>query len=263
MSGPAEPLVLLPGMGCSSRLWAGAVPGPATHRPVVHGSLDRPTVDACVDALLARLPPRFALAGLSLGGIVAMALVRRAPERVSRLCLASTNARGPTPEQRRAWAAERARIAAGARARDVAADLLPVLLHRRSPALDAQVLAMADDLGERTLDAQLAAQATRVDERPALARVAVPTLVLAAAHDRLCPPERHEEIAALVPGARLVVLDGVGHLSPLEAPAAVAAALERWRGDPGVGDALPEGVGDAAPQGVRDAARAGRPSARP
>jgi pimeloyl-ACP methyl ester carboxylesterase len=78
------------------------------------------------------------------------------------------------------------------------------------------------------LDRQLAAQTTRVDERPALARVRVPTLVLAGALDRLCPVDRHEEMAALVPGARLEVLDGVGHLLPLEAPDRVAAALDAW-----------------------------------
>jgi pimeloyl-ACP methyl ester carboxylesterase len=75
---------------------------------------------------------------------------------------------------------------------------------------------------------QRAAQTTRVDERPALARVRVPTLVLAGALDRLCPVDRHEEMAALVPGARLEVLDGVGHLLPLEAPDRVAAALDAW-----------------------------------
>jgi pimeloyl-ACP methyl ester carboxylesterase len=238
-----DPLVLLPGMGCSPRLWAAAVPGAA-----VPGRLDQPTVDGCVDRLLAQLPPRFALAGLSLGGIVAMALVRRAPQRVSRLCLASTNARGPTPQQRAAWAGQRARLAAGARARELQADLLPALLHRRGRELDERVLAMADELGEWVLDAQLAAQDTRVDERPGLTRVRVPTLVLAAARDRLCPPARHEEIAELVPGARLVVLDDVGHLSPLEDPDAVAAALHGWMG--------------AAPA-VRGAASAASPSALP
>ncbi|HYH29825.1 MAG TPA: alpha/beta fold hydrolase, partial [Pseudonocardia sp.] len=85
------PLVVLPGMGCSPRLWSAALPG----GPVVHGSLDRPSIDGCVDALLDALPPKFALAGLSLGGIVAMALTRRAPERVERLALLATNARGP------------------------------------------------------------------------------------------------------------------------------------------------------------------------
>lgn len=219
MSG-TDPLVLLPGMNCSPRLWPDL--------PALHGRLDHPTVDGCVDALLAELPERFALAGLSLGGIVAMALVRRAPSRVARLCLVSTNARAPTPEQRGAWTAQRAALAAGATARDLQRDLLPVLLHARTPAHDERALAMADDVGEESLDRQLAMQATRVDERPGLAAVRVPTLVVAAEHDRLCPVARHEEIHALVPGSRLVVLPGVGHLAPVEDPAGVGGVLAEW-----------------------------------
>ncbi|TQM37510.1 alpha/beta fold hydrolase [Pseudonocardia cypriaca] len=216
-------LVVLPGMGCSPRLWCSALPDV----PVVHGTLDRPSIDGCVDALLDVLPPRFALAGLSLGGIVAMALVRRAPERVTRLALLATNARGPTPAQYEGWATARSGLAAGRRARDLQRDLLPLLLHDRTH--DETALAMADDVGTAAFDRQLAAQATRIDERPGLADVRVPTLVLAGAQDRLCPPDRHEEIAALVPGARLEVVAGVGHLMPLEAPARVAEALGTWR----------------------------------
>jgi pimeloyl-ACP methyl ester carboxylesterase len=220
-------LVVLPGMGCSARLWSSALRSSALPEvPVVHGTIDRPAIDGCVDALLETLPPRFALAGLSLGGIVAMALVRRAPERVERLALLATNARGPTPAQYEGWAAARAGLAAGRTARDLQRDLLPVLL--RDHTHDDTALAMADDVGAATFDRQLAAQATRIDERPALPRVAVPTLVLAGGADVLCPVDRHEEIAALVPGARLEVLDGVGHLVTLEAPARVAAALEAW-----------------------------------
>ncbi|MHA6784298.1 alpha/beta fold hydrolase [Pseudonocardia saturnea] len=222
----SDPLVLLGGMGCSPRLWAGV--RAELGRPAVEGMLDRPDLDGCVDVLLDALPPRFALVGLSLGGIAAMALVRRAPHRVTRLALLSTNARAPVAAQYAAWTAHRAALAAGATARDLQADLLPLLLHDQDPALAEQALAMADDIGERVLDHQLAAQASRIDERPALVRVQVPTLVLAAREDRLCPPERHREIAALVPGARLQMLDGVGHLSPLEAPGRVAAALREW-----------------------------------
>lgn len=158
-----------------------------------------------------------------------MALVRRAPERVTKLALLATNARGPTAAQYDGWAAARARFAAGHAARDVQRDLLPVLL--RDHAHDETALAMADDLGAAAFDRQLAAQATRIDERPALARVAVPTLVLAGGVDVLCPVDRHEEIAALVPAAQLEVLDGVGHLATVEAPSRVSHALGRWLGE--------------------------------
>lgn len=229
-AGGLDPLVLLPGMNCSAALWDGVLPGLPDAVVIRHGQIERPTIDGCVDDLLSRLPRRFALAGLSLGAIVAMALVRRAPERVSRLCLLSTNARAPTTVQRAGWDSERQRLANGTSARQLQRELLPVLLSsaHRTAALDEIVCAMADDVGEQVLDAQLATQATRIDERPALDRIAVPTLVIAAVEDRLCALDRHREIASAIPGARLEVLPGVGHLSPLEAPGPVAAALTWW-----------------------------------
>lgn len=214
----SPPLVLLPGMNCSARLWGPAGAG------ALHPVLDRPTLDEQVQALLDALPDRFALGGLSLGGIVAMALTRRAPERVAGLCLMATNARAPTPEQRAGWDAALTRLDDGAPAR--ALQPLELLLHDRS--LDATALQMADETGERRLAAQLRLQGTRVDERPALPAVAVPTLVLAGEQDRLCPVERHTEIAELVPDARLQVLPGIGHLLPVEAQDTVAALLGEW-----------------------------------
>jgi pimeloyl-ACP methyl ester carboxylesterase len=227
-----EPLVLLPGMGCSAALWSGVEGGlarlPGGGPRIVHDPLDADDLEAAVTDLLARLPPRFALAGLSLGGIVAMALVRRAPERVTRLALLSTNARGPSEAQYAAWRDQRDALARGRPARALQEDLLGVLLARPRPELEAWTLAMADGVGATTFDRQLALQATRVDERPALGAVRVPTLVLAGERDALCPVERHEEIRDRVPGARLEVLAGCGHLSPLEEPDAVATALGRW-----------------------------------
>lgn len=212
------PLVLLPGMNCSARLWGPAGAG------ALHPVLDRSTLDGQVDALLDALPARFVLAGLSLGGIVAMALTRRAPDRVVGLCLMATNARPPTPAQRAGWDAALTRLDDCAPAR--ALQPLELLLHDRSH--DDTALRMADETGERRLAAQLRLQDTRVDERPALAAVAVPTLVLAGEQDRLCPVERHTEIAGLVPGARLHVVPGAGHLLPVEAPDTVAALTGDW-----------------------------------
>lgn len=227
----SDPLVLLSGMGCSDRLWDGVrrlLPEVATLTP----ALDRPDLDDTVDALLERLPSRFALAGLSLGGIVAMALARRAPERVSRLCLLSTNARPPTPQQREGWASQLADLAAGRSPRDLQIELLPLLLHPDAlPHLRDATLTMADEIGEVRLAAQLRLQGTRVDERPGLRGVVVPTLVVAAAEDALCPVARHEEIRDLVPGATLIVLPRTGHLSPLERPTEIAATLRSWLAD--------------------------------
>ena len=219
----SSPLVLLPGSGCTPALWSRLDLLPDVVTPV----LEADTLDKEVDRLLAVLPPRFALAGLSLGAIVAMALVRRAPERVERLALLSTNPYAPTPAQHAVWAAQRA-VLADVGARALQESLLPVLRSPDRTDLDDLVLAMADDLGADTYAAQCRLQDTRVDERPGLARVRCPTLVVAARDDRLCPVDRHEEIASLVPGAELVVLDDCAHLSPLEQPESLSGHLRRW-----------------------------------
>jgi pimeloyl-ACP methyl ester carboxylesterase len=223
----SEPLVLLPGLNCSPALWSAVDVG-----PVLTPVLTEPTLDGQVARLLDELPDRFALAGLSLGGIVAMAMVRRAPERVSRLALLSTSARPPTVAQLAMWARQRAALAAGASARDLQRELKAALLspyaRTTRPELVEVALAMADDIGAETLDAQLALQATRVDERPGLADVRCPTLVVAGRDDALCRPERHAEIHARVRGSELVELEQCGHLSPLEQPGAVEALLRRW-----------------------------------
>lgn len=223
-------LVLLPGMNCSSRLWQGVAAILSERFEVCPAELQGSSVDECVAQLLARLPARFAVSGLSLGGIVAMALARQAPGRVSGLALLSTNPRAPTAEQLRSWGRTRVALRSGTSAREVQAELLPVLLSERtcSGPVATEVLAMADEVGAKRLDDQLAMQATRIDERPALPRVRVPTLVVAGAADALVPPDWHEEVQHLVPGARGAVLEGVGHLSPLEAPAAVAQILTAW-----------------------------------
>ncbi len=227
MSAVAEPLVLLPGMGCTGALWSGLDLPDAPLTPV----LERPALDAEVDRLLDLLPERFALAGLSLGAIVAMALVRRAPERVTRLALLSTNPCGPTPAQRAGWAEQRTQLAAGS-ARALQEGLLPLLLSRatleRRADVVATTLGMADELGEEGYDRQLQLQLTRVDERPGLVLLRCPALVLAARDDRLCGLDRHAEIASLIPRVTLDVVENCGHLSPLEQPAVVSAHLRRW-----------------------------------
>lgn len=212
-------------MGCTSALWSRLDLPEDVRTPV----LREPSLDAEVGRLLDLLPQRFALAGLSLGAVVAMALVRRAPARVSRLCLMSTNPYGPTPAQREAWAAQREVLRTGS-ARGLQASLLPLLLSSSREDLVPLTLEMADEVGEDTYEAQLRLQATRVDERPGLAQVRVPTLVVAARDDRLCSVERHAEIARLVPGAELVVLEDCAHLSPLERPEELSAHLHRWLG---------------------------------
>lgn len=228
MPDPQLPLVLLPGMNCTARLWSPVLPA-ITGREVIHGDISGPDFEACLHRLLASLPQRFAVAGLSLGGIVAMALARTAPERVERLCLLDTNAREPSPEQLAAFDRQIDRLSSGLSARAVQEELLEVLTHpRHSARLRDEALLMGEETGERALAEQYAIQSTRLDERPTLEQIAVPVAVIAGSDDALCPPQRHEEIADLVPGAELTLIPDTGHLSPLESPHEVAGAMAAW-----------------------------------
>lgn len=222
------PLVLVPGMNCSRSLWDPVLTRLDVGSEVIHRQVAAPSMPLAIAQILAGLPTRFDLVGLSLGGIAAMALTRTAPERVRRLALLSTSARPPTAEQVAAWAASRKRLTEGATARDEQQRIMNVLLRDPTPEQQEQTLTMADEVGADVLAAQLACQATRIDERPALERIACPALVLAAADDALCPISRHAEIADRIPGADLVVIPDSGHLSPLQSPSAVAGALRAW-----------------------------------
>ncbi|WP_326824325.1 alpha/beta fold hydrolase [Streptosporangium sp. NBC_01756] len=221
--------VLLPGMLCSERLWAGQETALRSLAEIVHLRPSAPDIDAMADQVLSLPYRRFALAGLSLGGIVAMAVARKAPERIERLALLSTNARAPRPGQHDAWRAMADRVRAGEFHRITPDGLLPSLVHpRRRAGLAGTVVAMADEVGPEAFLAQLDAQHSRRDELSSLTAVRGPALVVAAEQDALCPIERHEEIAAALPYGRLEVLADCGHLSPLERPRLVSDLLTRW-----------------------------------
>ncbi|MET4781042.1 alpha/beta hydrolase [Glaciihabitans sp. UYNi722] len=225
------PLVLLAGMNCTADLWADCGLG-NTLTPV----LGERSINAQVDRLLADLPPTFALCGLSLGAIVAMALVARVPERVERLCLMSTNAKGPTPAQQESWKAWADRIEASESPENLQDEILSALLSPDALAHRPDLVRRTRRMGAATravnLSAQLAMQGTRSDLRPALRRIQIRTLVVSGTRDTICPPESHREIVAAMPRARLISVDS-GHLLPLERADVIGDVLRAWRdGDP-------------------------------
>lgn len=227
----AEPLVLVPGLLCSPDLFAGQVAAFGGERTVIVGEPTRSaTVAGMAADILARAPPRFALAGLSMGGYVAFEILRQAPERVSRAALLDTSARPDTPER----TADRRRLIDIARAegvRKIQKLLLPRLIHpdRVGEAdLVERVLAMADWTGLDAFLRQQEAIISRPDSRPALAAIRCPTLVLTGAQDLQTPPDLAREIADGIPGARLAIVPDCGHLSTMERPHAVEAALAAW-----------------------------------
>jgi pimeloyl-ACP methyl ester carboxylesterase len=225
-------LILVPGLLCDARLWrpqVDALAGIADCR--VADATRSDTMAGLARDLLDDSPfDRFALAGLSMGGYVALEVMRQAPERVTRLALLDTSARADAPEQSQK---RREFIALAERGRFVGVTdaLVPLLVHPSrlgDAALVAAIKAMAKTVGKEAFVRQERAIMSRADSLPLLPRIACPTLVLCGREDTLTPLARHEEIAAGVPNARLEVIDDCGHLSTLEQPDAVSAALARW-----------------------------------
>ena len=229
----SEPLLLLPGMMCDERLFAAQAA--ALDGALAWKALREETIEDMADAVLARAPDRFALAGLSMGGIVAMEIAGRAPERVARLALLDTNHLPEAPDRRAARTPQIEAALEGKLAAIMAEEMKPAYLapnHPRTSEILALVRDMALDLGPEVFRAQSLALRDRPDQTKTLQGLAVPTLLLVGAHDRLCPPKRHEEMRALIAHADLVVVPDAGHLTPLEAPDAVTRALLAWRAEP-------------------------------
>lgn len=225
------PLLLVPGLTCSARLYAPQIPVLWPYAPVMvadHRQDD--TIDAIARRVLDNAPPHFALAGLSMGGYIALAMMRLAPKRIVRLALLDTSARADTPEQMATRNAQIAMTRAG-RFAEIPELSIPRYVHpdrQVDPAVAGAVRRMAEETGPEAFIRQLKAIMSRPDSRPMLPAIRCPTLVLVGDADAATPPDLSREIAAGIAGAKLVVVPDCAHLSTLEQPAAVNAALVDW-----------------------------------
>ena len=226
------PLVLLPGLMCDARLFAPQVVALSQRGPVTVGDISgHDTMAALAASVLANAPPVFALAGLSMGGIVAMEIIRQAPERVAKLGLLDTNplAEADRIKARRALQIDKAQ--AGHLAQVMRHEMKPHYLTdgpRRVAILDL-CMDMALSLGPDAFVRQSVALRDRIDQSDTLRGVTVPTLILCGRDDALCSVARHELMQGLVTGAVLEIIDAAGHLPTLEQPEKTTAALVRWR----------------------------------
>lgn len=224
------PLVLLPGLLNDRRLYEHQTEALADiAEPRVGDLTGASSIANLARQVLASAPERFALAGLSMGGYVAFEILRQAPGRVRGLALLDTTARPDTPESTE----NRHRLIklSATDFRAVTRALLPRLLHPAhlgDSARSGLVYAMADSVGRAAFVSQQTAIMHRVDSRPHLGQIRCPTLVLCGREDVITPVEVHEEIASAIPAARLEVIEHCGHLSALEQPAPVTAALRVW-----------------------------------
>lgn len=225
-----ETIVLVAGMACDERLWEHQVRRLSVYAecliilPVGHE-----TVEALAADVLAKAPTTFALAGLSLGGYIALEITRIAPERVTRLALLDTTFLADTDERRASRATLVAAVRQGSYETIFEEKVLPRLIAESSaadPRIFETVKDMAQRIGPDNFAIQNLAATTRRDYSDELGRITCDTVIICGRQDVICPLADHEAMARSIPGARLVVIEDCGHLATVEQPEAVTVALE-------------------------------------
>ena len=225
------PILLVPGLVSSPRIFAPVIPALWRYGPVtVANHIRDDNIALIARRILAEAPPRFALAGHSMGGYIAFEIMRQAPERVAKLALINTQAPPDAPDvtDRRRGLMERVQ---NGEYRTVLDELFPGFVHpsRQNDAdLRQLVYDMGDDVGPEAFVRQQMAVIGRPDSRPTLATIKCPTLVLTGDTDNTIPNSLSVEMADGIPGAKLVILPDCGHLPQPEQPQATAAALAEW-----------------------------------
>ena len=225
------PVVLIPGLLASARLYGAQIPELWRRGPVTVADHTRAdSMGALARAILASAAPHFALAGLSMGGYVCFEILRQAPARVAKLALLDTSARADTTEASAMRHVQMAQASEGRLAEVVEAQFERTVhpAHRHDPQLRETARLMAAEVGPEAFRRQQTAIMGRPDSRPTLAAIDCPTLVLVGEQDELTPPERAAEMAHGIRGAQLVTVPECGHLSTLEQPRAVTRALLDW-----------------------------------
>ena len=216
-------------MMCDARLWKPQIEALDIHCLVADLSSHDNLTDMAASVLDAA-PASFAVAGLSMGGILAFELWRQAPERITHLALLDTNPHADTPDKRTMRLDQVEQVLSGQLRKLATESLKPAYLakaNRDNQALLDEILAMAMDAGEEVFRRQSIALKDRVDSVATLATISCPTTVICGAEDHICPPAYHELMARRIPGARLVIIENCGHLATLEQPDAVNYELQR------------------------------------
>ncbi|WP_081996199.1 alpha/beta fold hydrolase [Croceibacterium mercuriale] len=209
------PLILLPALGCDGQLWSRQVLdlGDLSHPQLGDLSVDD-TLAGMAQRVLAHAPPRFAVAGVSLGGYVALEMIRLAPERIARIALFGTRA---SMQSRPRTMAEQGTLATAPHADPALTSII-----------SGPVQAMAERVGPDVFARQQRALLERPDIGPAIDAVRVPALVAVGDRDRICLPEDARQLAERIPGARFHLLRHCGHLPPMERPGEVTMLLRDW-----------------------------------
>lgn len=222
-------LILLPGMMCDARLFA---PQIAVLQDSIRISVplpvSAPNMAQLAAEVLADAPDCFALGGVSMGGILAMEIIRQAPQRVTHLALIDTNPFAERDEVKARRTPQMDAVRDGRLAAVMRDEMKPSYFTHRADNADLLdlTMAMATDLGPDAFIAQSLALRDRPDYEGTLRHVTCSTLILCGRHDQLCPVERHEAMKAMIPHARLCIVEEAGHLPTIETPGIVTTALQ-------------------------------------
>ncbi|MEC3859938.1 alpha/beta hydrolase [Mesobacterium sp. TK19101] len=220
---------------CDTRAFAVQSGAIGLSRPVMFMPLSEgERLEGMASEILVHAPAKFALVGHDLGGMVAIEVMRRAPERVTRLALIASSAQAETPKDAAARDPQMIRVKAGRLDAVMRDEVIPPQIaqgpHRLAVA--GLMADMARALGPQVFQRQSRALQRRQDQQSTLRRIHVPTLILCGARDSLTPVKRQQFLAEMIPGAALTVLDEAGHVPMLEKPQETTAALDAWLGAP-------------------------------
>ena len=228
----ATTVVLLPGNMCDAQLWREFPPALFGDAPIIHADL---TQDLTIRSMAARALKSAAGSllpvGFSMGAIIAVEMAKIAPRRIAGLILSGYNAAADLPERAARRPLQQSEAAAGGLERLLVEELKPNYLaacHRDDAAMLALLRDMGLSLGAKVFIQQSEALRNRADRRKSLTNLKIPVLFACGLEDQLCPPEWHRQWMAAVPGSRLAVVAGAGHMLPLEQPDAFARAIKQW-----------------------------------
>jgi pimeloyl-ACP methyl ester carboxylesterase len=229
-----EPVLLLPGLANDARVFFHQLVTLSLSRPVTVLPLVGALVEDMSLAVLKDAPARFALAGQGLGGTVALDVVRRAPDRVTRMILISTDPLSETPQAAAAREVRMIQARAGRLHEAIQGEVPPSALFDGPSRADVQkVLAdMARVLGADAFIAQSRALQRRPDHQKTLRRFLVPALIIGGAADPIVPPRRQEFTAELMPKGRFLRIADAGRLPTLESPDTVSEVMDAFLDEP-------------------------------
>ena len=228
------PLLLLPGSLCTDMLFHAQILAFKGDRAVLVGDFSNcGSIEAMATKVLTEAPAEFALAGLSMGGIVAFEMFRQAPERIKKIALLDTNPRSELPENVPVRQQQINTIAQGgveSLTTLVSQQLMPKYAFDSEQLLRLKpsVMEMALEVGTDEFINQWRALASRADSWSTLKDIRCPTLILCGFHDKLCSEKLHQDMALEIKHAKLKIIEEAGHLSTLDAPEQVNKALENW-----------------------------------